>query len=860
MSEKTARLFEELVDLNYQLYSSLFLKLPLDAVEQTGTLLPLLVEDCETGLKEGKDPTTIIEEFFEQHRPEFTEKEQAHFLFKIIQYVERQVVLIDALEDSSYSRIHQLDNKNALVRLAERAADDGSTEQLANLLRNFGVRVVLTAHPTQFYPGQVLAIISDLTEAIAGSRIGEIRDLLQQLGNTPFFQKTKPSPYDEAVLLTWYLGNIFYPAIGELIDPLAEKFPEQVNSNSQLVSIGFWPGGDRDGNPFVTTDTTLKVAARLKDSIMRCYHQDLRELKRRLSFRDIYEELDKLEKRIKGERFSGAENDEESASVTVSDIFQTLDLVEQKLKDQYQSMYLDKLQSFRRKVTLFGLHFASIDIRQDSRIIASTIEAIAVAYPDYLPANLDDMSESEKVEALFTCQGEVDPGKFDDPVIRDTIESVGVIRQIQASNGERGAHRYIISNCRGPVDIARVVALFRLGGWGSDPLDVDIVPLFETVNDLQGAGESMTRLYANPEYKKHLGHRRAQQTVMLGFSDGTKDGGYLMANWAIYTAKEDVTRVSRENQVEVIFFDGRGGPPARGGGDAYLFYAAHGKAIESNQIQMTVQGQTISSYYGIKAAAGHNMSQLLTAGLENNLQERPDRELDDLQRNLIRDLAERSYEKYEAFKQHPLFLPYLEEMSTLNYYAMSNIGSRPAKRGGDGKLRFEDLRAIPFVGSWSQLKQNVPGFYGLGTALKSLEELGRLDACLALYQNSRFFRALIANSMQSMSKTNFALTRYMKDDPRFGEFWQDIYREYQLSREMVLKVAGQQELLQDNPRSRLSIRLRENVVLPLLTIQQYALMRIRESREENDAERLEVYEKMVVRTLFGNINASRNSA
>ena len=275
---------------------------------------------------------------------------------------------------------------------------------------------------------------------------------------------------------------------------------------------------------------------------------------------------------------------------------------------------------------------------------------------------------------------------------------------------------------------------------------------------------------------------------------------------------------------------------------------------------MTVQGQTISSYYGIKAAAGHNMGQLLTAGLENNLQERPDRELDDLQRNLIRDLAERSYEKYEAFKQHPLFLPYLEEMSTLNYYAMSNIGSRPSKRGGDGKLRFEDLRAIPFVGSWSQLKQNVPGFYGLGTALKSLEELGRLDACLELYKNSRFFRALIANSMQSMSKTNFALTRYMENDPRFGEFWQDIYQEYLLSREMVLKVAGQQELLEDNPRSRLSIRLRENVVLPLLTIQQYALMRIRESREDNDAERLEVYEKMVVRTLFGNINASRNSA
>src|SRR5690606_25844124 len=187
------------------------------------------------------------------------------------------------------------------------------------------------------------------------------------------------------------------------------------------------------------------------------------------------------------------------------------------------------------------------------------------------------------------------------------------------TNGERGAHRYIISNCRGPLDIARVMALFRLCGWGDDPVSVDIVPLFETISDLQGGGEAMENLYANSLYQKHLAQRGKRQTVMLGFSDGTKDGGYLMANWAIYSAKENITAASRAAGVEVIFFDGRGGPPARGGGDTYLFYAAHGRTIESNQIQMTVQGQTISSYYGIKDAAKHNLGQLMTAGLENNL-------------------------------------------------------------------------------------------------------------------------------------------------------------------------------------------------------------------------------------------------
>lgn len=860
-NDQIARIFEEQVALNYQLYNSLFLTLPLDAVEQTGMLLPLLTEVCEERLNLGQDPVSIISDFFQQHRSHFSEAEQIQFLFKIIQYVERQVVLIDALEDASYSRIHQIDNKNSLMRLSERAVEEGRADRLGELLHKFGVRVVLTAHPTQFYPGQVLAIISDLTDAISGARIAEVRNLLQQLGNTPFFQKQKPSPYDEAVLLTWYLGNIFYPAIGELVDPLALHFPDQLNGNSELVSIGFWPGGDRDGNPFVTTDTTLKVAERLRYTILQCYHQDLRQLKRRLTFAGVYDQLDRLEKRIHEEL---VERDGRQV-ITLSEIFATLDEAEKLVRERYQAMFLDQLQSFRRKVLLFGLHFASIDLRQDSRIIKRTLDLIVASQPDILPADFDQLPEQQQLDCLLTCTGEpvLSQPLSDDPVIRDTIDSMRVISQIQHCNGERGVHRYIISNCRGARDVAYVLALLRLCG-GSDDAAVDIVPLFETVSDLQSAGESMISLYQNTHYQAHLARRRKRQTVMLGFSDGTKDGGYLMANWAIYSAKETITSVSRDAGVEVIFFDGRGGPPARGGGDTYLFYAAHGKTIESNQIQMTVQGQTISSYYGIKAAAAHNLGQLMTAGLENNLIDRADRELDALQRNLIRDLAERSYAKYEAFKQHPLFLPYLQEMSTLNYYAMANIGSRPSKRGsGPGaqdSLKFEDLRAIPFVGAWSQLKQNVPGFYGLGTALKALEKQGQLDACLDLYQRSRFFRALIANSMQSMSKTNFELTRYMEKDPRFGEFWQDIYQEFLLSREMVLKVAGQAQLLEDNPRSRLSIQLRERVVLPLLMVQQYALIRIRESRLKDQPERQALYEKMVVRTLFGNINAARNSA
>ena len=197
-------------------------------------------------------------------------------------------------------------------------------------------------------------------------------------------------------------------------------------------------------------------------------------------------------------------------------------------------------------------------------------------------------------------------------------------------------------------------------------------------------------------------------------------------------------------------------------------------------------------------------------------------------------------------------------MSPLKYYGQANIGSRPSKRG-KGEMTFEDLRAIPFVGAWSQLKQNVPGFYGVGTSLKAFKDSGRFDAVKELYSKSSFFRALCENSMQSLSKTFFPITQYMQNDAEFGEFWKLIYQEYQLSCEMLLQVSGQQQLLETNPTSRQSIALREKIVLPLITIQQYALMAIREKEKQPKAD-TSVYEKLVIRSMFGNINASRNSA
>jgi phosphoenolpyruvate carboxylase len=256
------------------------------------------------------------------------------------------------------------------------------------------------------------------------------------------------------------------------------------------------------------------------------------------------------------------------------------------------------------------------------------------------------------------------------------------------------------------------------------------------------------------------------------------------------------------------------------------------------------------------------MELLITAGLENRVFRDQEKQLTRKERNLLDRLTKISMEEYKRFRMAPEFLPYLEKMSVLKYYSMANIGSRPSSRRSGEGLRFEDLRAIPFVGSWAQMKQNLPGFFGVGYSLKKLEEEGRLDECRDLYRKSMFFRTLIENSMQSLKKSSFELTRYMEKDPEFGNFWRRIHREYLLSCEMILKVTGLPGLMENSPFLRDSIDLRASIVLPLVTIQQYAMMKIRSMEQEGKQNTPEFsnYEKIVLRSIYGNINASRNSA
>ncbi|WP_439554663.1 phosphoenolpyruvate carboxylase [Flavobacterium macrobrachii] len=847
--------FNQNVLSKYHIYNSVFITLPFDAIDNTGVLLPLFAEVCDNGFKNNWTPKQIVDFFAEKYLDNASEEEKINLMFRFIQYVERQIVLFDAIEDAAFPVVNNMEGRGSLRDVKEKTEAKNKREELISFLEDFKVRTVLTAHPTQFYPGSVLGIITDLTEAVRQNDLIKIKQLLAQLGKTPFIKKEKPTPFDEAVSLIWYLENVFYKTVGEMMQYLQKNIYDNKIIDNSIISLGFWPGGDRDGNPFVTTEITLKVAERLRTSILKCYYFEIRSLRRKLTFNGVDTLVFELENKLYRSVFYS----QGEIFITIDELKNQLFKIREIIINHHQSLYLDEVNSLIQKVNNFGFHFASLDIRQNSKIHNKVFKNIVNHFvtntKSDFPNNYFELNENEKFLVLEKINCDLQPTIFQDELTISTLESIRAIKTIQEKNGELGANRYIISNNESALNVMETFAMFKLSGWQNP--SVDIVPLFESVDDLQKAHLVLEQLYTNKSYRSHLKQRKDKQTVMLGFSDGTKDGGYLMANWSIFKAKETITEISKKYGIKVIFFDGRGGPPARGGGKTHKFYASLGSTIENQEIQLTVQGQTISSNFGTLDSCRHNLENLLSAGVTNQIFNKDENNLSTSDKSLIDELATIGYQKYSDFKNHPKFLPYLEQMSTLKYYSKTNIGSRPSKRNADDKLDFADLRAIPFVGSWSQLKQNVPGFFGVGTALKHFEETNQWEKVQSLYDNSLFFKTLLENSMMSLAKSFFPLTSYMKDDAVFGDFWQIIYDEFLETKRLLLKIAGHQELMENYPDGKASIIMREQIVRPLLTIQQYALSQIRNG---NNAPLNEVYEKLVTRSLFGNTNASRNSA
>lgn len=884
--------FTEKIVFYYHLYKSIFLTLPFSNIEHYGVLLSIFSGNCTKGIQKKQSPDEIVENFFRENHVSETldsidSKEKNNILFKFIQFIERQVTIFDSLEDAYFSKLTSMTGEGTLSYFFNHVDANWKYVPLSQKIQDYKIRIVLTAHPTQFYSVQILGMLSRLTKAIKKRNNTEIKRIFKQMGKTHFYNRNKITPIEEVKSILVFLRKVFYRQIHKIETKIEKEIHSYLGESYTLsplpnfIKIGFWPGGDRDGNPYVTHKTTLETSRLLRKSIIICYLNDLKKLRNVFIFRDVDEKLRQIFIKLNHTLDFQSTRSIGKGYQNFQEFATELNIFRQYLIDEHESLFIEDLDVFIRKTRCFGFHFASLDVRQGSETYSRVVAEVAkkgfgfnyaaTAIKTKIDFLLNPRNKDRKNKSIQFKKGHVNEDfdwfgqlELSDEAV-ETLKTLKISLKIQDENGEEGLHRYVISNTRSEISVLEVVFLFSLVGRPLENLNMDIIPLFETMNDLEKAGKIMERLYRISDYRRHLTFRQQRQVVMLGFSDGTKDGGYIAANWAIMHAKEIITTVSRRYGVKVIFFDGRGGPPARGGGETNKFYASLGEKVENHEIQLTVQGQTVSSKYGNAENFTYNVEQLLVAGLGSHLFDDKRSQLDIQQRHLLKRMALLGHKAYTQFKNHPRFLEYLGKATPLRFYSDTNIGSRPSKRVSKGSLSLDNLRAIPFVSSWSQMKHNIPAYYGLGTALKIMFAEGKGEKVIDLFRQSAFFRTLINNSVQALAKTNLDYTRHLSKDPRLGGIWRIIESETKLTQKMIDKVCGKKNHFSINDINRYSIPFREKIVAPLVIIQQYALTKLLQDKRKRGKSRLtanekKVLEKMVIRSMPGIINAGRNSA
>ncbi|APC96632.1 phosphoenolpyruvate carboxylase [Francisella frigiditurris] len=825
------------VELKYKMLNGLFLGLPLDKEHYANSKLEAFSNFCKTELANGKNSIEIVENSFS----ELSEEEKLKIFIQFIRFIERQIVLIDALEEAAYAKTHDLNGEYSITRLIREVEQNKKQNTFSKELKEYKARLVLTAHPTQFYAKLVLPIINDLKKAIIENDINKVRDIFLQMGKTKFSNKAKPSPENEAKSIIWYLKYVFYNTIPKIQHKLTDDYTN--------IEIGFWPGGDRDGNPFVTALVTKNVSSHLRKSIFDCYNKDLKKLIKKLTFDKVHEDLLKIRKRLKADKYE-----------TVQQFINALSKIKKTVETQYDSLFIGKLNNLILKAKIFGFHFAKLDIRQNAKIHNEFFTEI---FRKNYKLNYNKLTNDEKTEALVKlCEEKtLNELKISSNLAKELIATIEAIQSIQEQNSYQAIERYIISNANSTISILEVITLFKLFNKGTKnkKIKIEVVPLFETMDDLENSTTIIDELLKIKLYRDNLSVWKNTQTIMLGFSDGTKDGGYFMANWSILEAKKSLSEYFKSKGIKPIFFDGRGGPPSRGGGDMFLFYKGLSNVVSNHDVQVTIQGQSISSKFGNSDTAQYNLEQILTSGLYGKLNLHNAQKLNATENKLITDIGKLSFNAYSKLKNHQKFMGYLTEITPLKYISDMNIGSRPAKRNSGEEIKFNDLRAIPYGTSWMQMKQNILAFYGLGTAIDTLakEDQTNLDILKRIYNRSLIIKGIFDNALQSIGQTNFDLTKHISKDNEYSDFWKELHNEYTLAKKYLFSITNKDEsFLHPNPVKEKSIQMRDDITLPLGILQQYALNCLRNNPNHRFAELLKT---IIKKSLAANINANQNS-
>jgi phosphoenolpyruvate carboxylase len=776
-----------------------------------------------------------------------------------------------------------------LTRTAGRALDLGATPEQARLLaEEMAVRPVFTAHPTEAARRSVLTkqrrIADLLLDALIDderrwSRIAELVDLLWQ---TDELRLEQPQVVDEARNALYYLDDLARGPLAEVLDDLATAFRmlgADLPPDSTPLTFGSWIGGDRDGNPFVTPEVTRAVIDFQRDhaisDILPIVDRLLEDLSvsERLSGSDadLRAAVDRdLEHLPEFDRRFLRLNAEEPVRLKLSVIHNRLRLTRERIGSRgphvpgrdYRctSELLDDLMQVRaslaaddsiaaigvidralRVIAAIGLPLATLDLREHSDKYREAIGQLLGRLPgavDFVSLDADARRELLSAELLSRRPLAPTPPPLDSSALA-TYGAFVSAREAIERYGPRTVETCIVSMTKGADDVLAAVVLAREAGLvdtDAGTAMVGFVPLLETVDELRAAHVILGQLLADPTYRRLLASRGNVQEVMLGYSDSNKDAGITTSQWEIHLAQRRLRDTAAEAGIALTLFHGRGGTVGRGGGPTYDAILAQPWGVLEGRIKLTEQGEVISDKYLLPTLARDNLEQILAAVMDATLlHDRPRNSLEELAVwDTVMDTASAAAQaRYRRLVDDPDLPAYFAASTPVEEFGGMHMGSRPARRP-DTAAGIDGLRAIPWVFGWTQSRQIVPGWYGVGTGLAAARAAGHGDALSAMHRQWHFFRNFLSNVEMTLAKTDLDIARRYVDGlvpDHLRRLFEDIEEEHARTVEELMRVTGQPHLLAVNPTLHRTFEVRDTYLLPLHEMQVRLLQRIRATEE-----------------------------
>ena len=753
-----------------------------------------------------------------------------------------------------------------------------------NILENINVVPVLTAHPTQVQRKTVLDLTEKLHSLLRKHRdvknglINErkwknaIQKHIEILTQSDIIREKKLKVANEITNVLEYYNLSFIKAIAKIMTEY-KLLLEENNielKNETPITMGMWIGGDRDGNPFVTAET-LNLSAMKQCELITTYYieklnslyrtfsmsshvtkgsKELEELANRSSDTSEYREKELYRKAISyiKEKLENTreyllqDKELEDKYFTADEFIDDLTIIEKSLlENKGEILVTGEFEELLNVVKIFGFYLASIDMRQDSSVYeASVAELLSSAN---IEKDYSSLSEEEKCELLLK-QLKEDPRPLSindenkqSEELRKELAIFRTARKLKDKLGDNVIKQNIISHTTSVSDLLELAIMLKeVGLVGSDFARLQLVPLFETIEDLENSYEVMDKYLSLDIVKKWVRDNRSYQEIMLGYSDSNKDGGYLSSGWSLYKAQQELSSLGEKHNIKVTFFHGRGGTVGRGGGPSYDAIISQPLGSVQDRIRLTEQGEIIAAKYGNSDAAYYNLEALFSAVIQRMNADKINTDIRDIPeiQVIMDEIVEDSYNKYrELVFENPNFYNYFFEATPIKEISSLNIGSRPASRKKITDIG--GLRAIPWVFSWSQSRIMLPGWYGVGTAFSNFinKDKGNIEKLRKMYKEWPFFTSLLSNVDMVMSKSDMDIAKEYANlckEEETKHVYDEILREWNLTKQVVLEISEHKEFLEDNTYLTRSLENRLQYFNTLNLIQLELIKRSREGK------------------------------